>query len=110
MQVSLHGQLLWREFFYLNTYAVPNFGVMEGNQRCKQIPWGRDADKVAMWAEGRTGYPWIDACMTQLREEGWLHHLGRHSVACFLTRGDLWQHWEEGARVFEKLLLDADYR
>lgn len=26
---------------------------------------------------------------------GWIHHLARHAVACFLTRGDLYQHWEE---------------
>ena len=47
--------------------------------------------------------------MTQLREEGWIHHLARHAVACFLTRGDLWQSWEKGAAVFEELLLDADW-
>ena len=29
----------------------------------------------------------------------------RHSVACFLTRGDLWVSWEEGQAVFEELLL-----
>ena len=37
--------------------------------------------------------------MTQLREEGWIHHLARHAVACFLTRGDLWLSWEEGMKV-----------
>lgn len=47
--------------------------------------------------------------MTQLREEGWIHHLARHAVACFLTRGDLWISWEEGMKVFEELLLDADW-
>jgi cryptochrome len=47
--------------------------------------------------------------MTQLREEGWIHHLARHLVACFLTRGQLYQSWEKGQRVFEQLLLDADY-
>ena len=26
--------------------------------------------------------------MTQLKQEGWIHHLARHAVACFLTRGD----------------------
>ena len=62
--------------------------------------------------QARTGYPFIDAIMTQLREEGiemvrsslchieaeqfefefapfatgWIHHLARHAVACFLTR------------------------
>ncbi|XP_062995400.1 cryptochrome-1-like isoform X2 [Elgaria multicarinata webbii] len=58
---------------------------------------------------GRTGYPFIDAIMTQLRTEGWIHHLARHAVACFLTRGDLWISWEEGQKVFEELLLDADW-
>jgi cryptochrome len=23
-----------------------------------------------------------------------MHHLARHLVACFLTRGDLWISWE----------------
>jgi cryptochrome len=47
--------------------------------------------------------------MTQLREEGWIHQLARHAVACFLTRGDLWLSWEEGMKVFEELLLEADW-
>jgi len=64
---------------------------------------------LAAWSEARTGYPYIDAIMTQLRREGWIHHLARHSVACFLTRGDLWQSWEKGQQVFEELLLDADW-
>ena len=49
----------------------------------------------------------IDAAMTQLKEEGWIHHLARHAVACFLTRGDLFISWEEGARVFDRDLIDA---
>ena len=51
----------------------------------------------------------IDAIMRQLRLEGWIHHLARHAVACFLTRGDLWQSWEDGLKVFEEHLLDADW-
>lgn len=54
-----------------------------------------------------SGYPWIDAAMRQLREWGWMHHLARHSVACFLTRGDLYISWEEGQAVFEEYLIDA---
>ena len=33
--VSLEGQLLWREFFYLVGHATPNFDKMEGNPMCK---------------------------------------------------------------------------
>lgn len=56
-------------------------------------------NKSTFLRQGQTGYPWIDAIMTQLREEGWIHHLARHAVACFLTRGDLWISWEEGMKV-----------
>eukprot|EP00741_Cyanophora_paradoxa_P025734 tig00000391_g24833.t1 len=77
--------------------------------RRRQIPWGDNAEYLKAWEEGRTGYPWIDAVMRQLRSEGWMHHLARHAVACFLTRGDLWVSWEKGAEVFDRLLLDADW-
>ncbi|XP_043980523.1 cryptochrome-1b isoform X4 [Gambusia affinis] len=107
--LSLYGQLLWREFFYTTATNNPCFDKMEGNPVCLQIPWDRNPEALAKWAEGQTGYPWIDAIMTQLRQEGWIHHLARHAVACFLTRGDLWISWEEGMRVFEELLLDADW-
>ncbi|KAH8668607.1 DNA photolyase [Xylariales sp. PMI_506] len=60
------------------------------------------------WKNGTTGFPWIDALMRQLRVEGWIHHLGRHAVACFLTRGGCYVHWERGADVFEELLLDHE--
>lgn len=60
------------------------------------------------WAAGATGFPWIDALMRQLRHDGWIHHLGRHSVACFLTRGGCYVHWERGADVFSELLLDHE--
>jgi len=49
--------------------------------------------------QGKTGFPWIDAIMVQLREVGWIHHLARYAIACFLTRGDLWISWEEGFKV-----------
>eukprot|EP00878_Enallax_costatus_P020725 GHUV01021916.1.p1 GENE.GHUV01021916.1~~GHUV01021916.1.p1 ORF type:complete len:400 (+),score=98.18 GHUV01021916.1:1271-2470(+) len=105
--VSLRGQLLWREFFYTAGSNTPNFDVMAGNPLAKQIPWDTNPVYLAAWKEGRTGYPWIDAAMRQLAEWGWMHHLARHSVACFLTRGDLYVSWEEGKAVFEELLIDA---
>uniref|UniRef100_A0A672HWB2 Cryptochrome-1-like n=1 Tax=Salarias fasciatus TaxID=181472 RepID=A0A672HWB2_SALFA len=107
--LSLYGQLLWREFFYTAATNNPRFDKMEGNPICVRIPWDKNPEAFAKWAEAKTGFPWIDAIMTQLRQEGWIHHLARHAVACFLTRGDLWISWEEGMKVFEELLLDADW-
>lgn len=109
LQVTLHGQLLWREYNTLMGYTTPNFDLMVDNPVARQIPWDDDPELLAAWRDSRTGYPFIDAIMTQLRETGWIHHLARHSVACFLTRGDLWQSWEKGAEVFEDYLVDADW-
>lgn len=107
--LSLHGQLLWREFFFCSATRNQNFDRMERNEVCVQIPWHTDATALAKWSHGQTGFPWIDAIMVQLRSEGWIHHLARHAVVCFLTRGDLWISWVEGMKVFEELLLDADW-
>ncbi|XP_036386825.1 cryptochrome circadian regulator 4 [Megalops cyprinoides] len=107
--VSLQGQVLWREFFYTVASATPNFTKMAGNPICLQINWYENQEALDKWRTAQTGFPWIDAIMTQLRQEGWIHHLARHAVACFLTRGDLWISWEEGMKVFEEYLLDADY-
>ena len=49
--------------------------------------------------QGNTGFPWIDAVMRQLRTEGWIPHMARQAVGCFLTRGCLWINWEEGFKV-----------
>lgn len=108
--VSLVGQLLWREFFMFVAAAVgAPFGTIAGNPVCRRIPWEDDEAKFAAWRDGMTGYPAIDAAMRQLRQQGWLHHLARHSVACFATRGDLWLPWPRVARVFDELLLDGDF-
>lgn len=69
---------------------------------------------VLVIGQGQTGFPWIDAIMVQLKKEGWIHHLARHAVACFLTRGDLWISWEEGMKVNTSenilLMLEKDVR
>ena len=45
-----------------------------------QIDWDNNEEFYKAWDEARTGFPWIDAIMTQLHKQGWMHHLARHSV------------------------------
>jgi cryptochrome len=58
---SLHGQLLWREFYYMHGVVVPNYHKMEGNPICRQIPWDSNPELTAAWKEGKTGFPFIAA-------------------------------------------------
>ncbi|KAI1323157.1 DNA photolyase [Xylariaceae sp. FL0255] len=128
---SLTGQLLFRDMYFAAQAAIgPGFGETTGNQYVRFIPWhlptkhlkasSDDDDKTytvdspqaeqwfQRWKAGQTGFPFIDALMRQMRAEGWIHHLGRHMLACFLTRGGCYVHWERGAEVFEEFLLDHE--
>jgi len=69
---------------------------------------GPDADAAFQaWAEGRTGFPAVDAAMRQLRAEAWVHNRMRMVVASFLVK-DLHLPWQRGARLFMRRLVDGD--
>lgn len=115
--VSLEGQLLFRDMYFAAQAATENYEQTRGNPHCRFIPWrlentydaegnvtgyDKEGDPEAeewfqRWRSGMTGFPWIDAIMRQLNRDGWIHHLARHSVACFLTRGHCYISWERGA-------------
>lgn len=127
---SMTGQLLFRDMYFAAQAAIGHvFGQEAYNAHCRFVPWHLPSkvDRATQhitgeyevdspqaevwfrrWREGVTGFPWIDALMRQLRREGWIHHLGRHSVACFLTRGGAYVHWERGCSVFEEWLIDHE--
>lgn len=44
--LSLHGQILWREFFYCCATKNPNFDKMAGNPICVQIPWDKNPNAL----------------------------------------------------------------
>lgn len=127
---SLTGQLFFRDMYFAAQAALGH-EMQQGlnNPTCRFIPWhlpsiydpktglatgkysidNDEADKwFRRWKMGVTGFPWIDGLMRQLRTEGWIHHLGRHAVACFLTRGGCYIDWERGREVFEEWLLDHE--
>lgn len=43
-------------------------------------------DPARRWCEGRTGVPFIDAAMIELRETGYMSNRSRQNVASFLTK------------------------
>ncbi|KAI1156050.1 DNA photolyase [Nemania diffusa] len=130
---SLTGQLLFRDMYFAAQAAIGSpYTQTLNNAHVRFIPWhlpsNHESTETGMktisgkyhidspqaeewlqrWKAGVTGFPFVDALMRQLRSEGWIHHLGRHMVACFLTRGGCYVHWERGADVFEELLLDHE--
>lgn len=107
--VSLIGQLVFREFYHHIAYCTKNHDKMINNTGVTFKHWKDNPEYLEAWTNGMTGFPAIDATMRQLHKEGWIHHFGRQLVSYFLTQGLLYQSWEKGAKVFDRLLLDADW-
>jgi deoxyribodipyrimidine photo-lyase len=59
------------------------------------------------WANGKTGFPLVDACMICLMETGYLNFRMRAMLVSFLTH-HLWQHWKAGAVHLASLFLDFE--
>ncbi|MGQ9864057.1 MAG: DASH family cryptochrome [Bacteroidia bacterium] len=100
-------ELLWREYFRWLAYRYQGQFFFERGLRHKKLPWRREVDLFGLWAEGRTGYPIIDASMQELRQTGWLSNRARQYVASFLLK-NLGIDWRWGAEYFEAQLIDYD--
>ncbi|CAE6532592.1 unnamed protein product [Rhizoctonia solani] len=111
-------ELLWRDYmFFINIKYGNNMFKLEGlltgvsrkatKTKIDWTEWENRNDKIQTWFEGRTGVPFVDACMRELTLTGYTSNRGRQNVASYLTK-DLYFDWRIGAEFFESFLLDYD--
>lgn len=100
--------LLQREFAFLLGYTAPSLDVMVGNKLSLQLPWDDNMQYLTAFRNGMTGYPWVDAVIRQIRQEGWATFAAREAIAVFLTRGYLWVSWVHGKEFFQEFMLDFE--
>lgn len=100
-------ELLWREFFHLQSYkhgsTLFTFTGIQNNKPTTQY----DHDIFLKWCDGKTGYPIVDASMRQLNATGFMSNRGRQLVASCLVH-ELTLDWRYGAAYFEQQLIDYD--
>lgn len=101
------NELIWREFYAAILYHFPYVRHTAFRPELRGIQWRDDPVGFAAWAEGRTGYPVVDAAMRQMNATGWMHNRARMIAASFLTK-DLLIDWRKGERYFMQHLLDGD--
>jgi deoxyribodipyrimidine photo-lyase len=99
--------LVRREFAISIQYYFPKALEQGLRPEFRNMPWENDRNALDAWAEGRTGFPLVDAAMRQLVQTGWVHNRARLVVASFLTK-DLLVDWQWGERFFAQHLLDGD--
>lgn len=104
----IYFELMWRDFFRLMGKKHQNNIFKKGGPKQQIDPnWSNDMKLFRVWSEGRTGVPFIDANMVELKETGFMSNRGRQNVASFLIH-DLGLNWQVGAEYFESLLIDYD--
>jgi deoxyribodipyrimidine photo-lyase len=100
-------ELLWRDYFALIAAKHGHQIFRVAGLRGVKIPWQQDKTRFALWCQGQTGFPLVDANMRELLATGFMSNRGRQNVASFLTK-NLGIDWRWGAEWFESLLIDYD--
>ena len=102
------SELVWREFYRHVVVGFPRVAKTQAfNQATDALPWKQDAGLFAVWQQGKTGFPIVDAAMRQLVATGWMHNRMRMVTAMFLSK-DLMLDWRLGERFFMEHLIDGD--
>lgn len=66
-----------------------------------------DEEYYQAWMEGRTGYPFVDACMRNLIHEGWITFRMRAMLVSFASY-QLWLDWRKTGYHLARLFTDYE--
>ena len=104
---SYIGRLHWHCHFTQKLEAEPEMEWRPTARSYEGMRPAADPDVLAAFATGRTGFPFVDACMRQLAATGWINFRMRAmlmSFACY----DLFLPWQAAGTVLARLFTDYD--
>jgi len=102
------SELVWRDFAYDVLRSRPHVLERPFRPEWEGFPWREDAAAYDAWAQGKTGYPVVDAAARQLLAEGFVHNRARMISASFLCK-HLLLSFRVGEAHFMRHLTDADW-
>ena len=105
--IVFRKEIAWREFYADVLHNNPHTEKEYYAERFAEMRYNKPDEKFEAWKQGKTGYPFVDAAMRQLVNEGWMHNRTRMVVASFLVK-DLHLEWQLGADFFQEHLVDYD--
>ena len=101
------NELIWRDFYFAILHHFPHAATGPFKPEYEALVIDQDAERLAAWQEGRTGYPLVDAAMRQLNTTGYMHNRLRMVTASFFTK-HLLLDWRLGEAYFARKLIDFD--
>lgn len=83
----------WHCHFMQKLESEPEIEFHAFNRTCDDLrPSEPDPERLAAWQAGRTGYPFIDACIRSLKTRGWINFRMRAMLVSFASY-HLWLDW-----------------
>lgn len=105
---SFVARLAWRDHFTQKLESEPALEAREPHPALRRLrPDGAGSEALAAWAEGRTGWPFVDACMRSLAATGWLNFRMRAMLASVAT-AHLWLDWRAPGMHLARLFTDFE--
>lgn len=90
---SFRSRCHWHCHFMQKLESEPEIEFRAFNQACDDLRCGTlNEDLLTAWQEGRTGYPFVDACMRSLKSRGWINFRMRAMLVSFASY-HLWIDW-----------------
>ena len=101
------GRLHWHCHFIQKLEADPELEWRPAVRAYEGMRPPSDPVLLDAFEQGRTGFPFVDACMRQLHATGWINFRMRAmlmSFACY----DLFLRWQDAGMVLARLFTDYD--
>jgi deoxyribodipyrimidine photo-lyase len=93
--VSFSVRLHWHCHFMQKLESEPAIEFREFHPAMRGLrPEIADPQSLKAWADGQTGFPFLDACMRSLNATGWLNFRMRAMVQSFASY-NLWLPWRD---------------
>ncbi len=106
--VSFSGRLHWHCHFMQKLESEPGIETREMHPSARGLrPRPGDAALLTAWARGKTGFPFVDACMRSLIATGWLNFRMRAMLVSFASY-NLWLPWQETGLHLARMFTDYE--
>ena len=106
--VSFMGRQHWHCHFMQKLEDEPRLEFENLHRAYDAVRNGSpDHLRLAAWSSGRTGYPFVDACMRALDEHGWINFRMRAMLMSFASY-HLWLPWRESGLHLARKFVDYE--
>ncbi len=100
------SRLFWHCHFVQKLESEPELEFREYHPYFSNIRSKNDYFLEA-WSEGKTGYPFLDACMRSLNHNGWINFRMRAMLMSFASY-NLWIPWQQSGLKLAQKFIDYE--